>query len=112
MPTARACGRRSTRRPRRRADVLETLHKATVQALKSAPVQEAFKKQMIKAVPNASIADAKAWNERDRALEEAHRDGEGRAAGIGRAAHPGLADGHREAWVEGWKADRRARASA
>ncbi len=43
-------------------DVLDTIHKATVAALKSAPVQEAFKKQMIKAVPNASIADAKAWN--------------------------------------------------
>ena len=43
-------------------DVLETIHKATVAALKSAPVQEAFKKQMIKAVPNASIADARQWN--------------------------------------------------
>jgi tripartite-type tricarboxylate transporter receptor subunit TctC len=43
-------------------DVLETIHKATVAALKSAPVQEAFKKQTIKAVPNASIADAKQWN--------------------------------------------------
>jgi tripartite-type tricarboxylate transporter receptor subunit TctC len=42
-------------------EVLETIHKATVAALKSAPVQEAFKKQMIKAVPNASIADAKSW---------------------------------------------------
>jgi tripartite-type tricarboxylate transporter receptor subunit TctC len=37
-------------------------HKGTVAALKSAPVQEAFKKQMIKAVPDASIAAAKAWN--------------------------------------------------
>jgi tripartite-type tricarboxylate transporter receptor subunit TctC len=43
-------------------DVLETIHKATVAALKSAPVQEAFKKQMIKAVPDASIAAAKTWN--------------------------------------------------
>ena len=43
-------------------EVLDTIHKATVAALKSAPVQDAFKKQMIKAVPNASIADAKAWN--------------------------------------------------
>jgi tripartite-type tricarboxylate transporter receptor subunit TctC len=43
-------------------EVLDTLHKATVAALKSAPVQEAFKKQMIKAVPNASIADARTWN--------------------------------------------------
>jgi tripartite-type tricarboxylate transporter receptor subunit TctC len=43
-------------------EVLETIHKATVAALNSAPVQEAFKKQMIKAVPDASIAAAKAWN--------------------------------------------------
>src|SRR5260221_5570551 len=43
-------------------DVLDTIHKATVAALKSAPVLEAFHKQMIKAVPNASIADAKAWD--------------------------------------------------
>lgn len=48
-------------------DVLETIHKATVAALKSAPVQEAFKKQMIKAVPNATIADAKAWDVAERA---------------------------------------------
>ena len=32
-------------------DVLETLHKAAVQSLKSEPVTTAFKKQMIKAVP-------------------------------------------------------------
>ena len=50
------------RPPRLRREVLETIHKATVAALKSAPVQEAFKKQMIKAVPDASIAAAKAWN--------------------------------------------------
>ena len=48
-------------------DVLETVHKATVAALKSAPVQEAFQKQMIRAVPNASIADAKAWDVTERA---------------------------------------------
>jgi tripartite-type tricarboxylate transporter receptor subunit TctC len=42
-------------------DVLEMLHKATVQALQSEPVQTAFKKQMIKAVPNASLEDARAW---------------------------------------------------
>jgi tripartite-type tricarboxylate transporter receptor subunit TctC len=42
-------------------DVLETLHKATVQALQSEPVQTAFKKQMIRAVPNASLEDARAW---------------------------------------------------
>ena len=43
-------------------EVLETIHKATVAALNSAPVQDAFKKQMIKAVPDASIAAAKTWN--------------------------------------------------
>src|SRR3954462_10170993 len=48
-------------------EVLDTIHKATVAALKSAPVQEAFGKQMIKAVPNASIADAKAWDVTERA---------------------------------------------
>jgi len=43
-------------------DVLETLHKAVAQALGSEPVQTAFKKQMIKPVPNASLEDAQAWN--------------------------------------------------
>ena len=41
---------------------LATVHKAVVQALNSEPVQTAFKRQMIKAVPNASIEDARAWN--------------------------------------------------
>ena len=67
MRTARDCGRRSTRRPRPPRDVLETLHKATVQALKSEPVQTAFKKQMIKAVPNASIDEARAWDKAETA---------------------------------------------
>lgn len=49
-------------------EVLDAIHKATVAALKSAPVQEAFRKQMIKAVPNLSLADARAWNE----MEVAH----------------------------------------
>jgi tripartite-type tricarboxylate transporter receptor subunit TctC len=44
-------------------DVLETVHKAVVQALNSEGVQTTFKKQMIKTVPNASIADARAWND-------------------------------------------------
>lgn len=44
-------------------DVLETIHRSTVQALRSEPVQTAFKRQMIKAVPDASIAAAKAWND-------------------------------------------------
>ena len=43
-------------------DVLATLHRAAVQSLNSEPVQTAFKKQMIKAVPNASIDDAQAFN--------------------------------------------------
>ena len=48
-------------------EVLDTIHKATVAALNSAPVQEAFKKQMIKAVPDASIAAAKVWNAKEMA---------------------------------------------
>jgi tripartite-type tricarboxylate transporter receptor subunit TctC len=43
-------------------EVLDTLQKAVVQALNSEPVQTAFKKQMIKTVPNTSIDDARAWN--------------------------------------------------
>jgi tripartite-type tricarboxylate transporter receptor subunit TctC len=43
-------------------DVLETLHRQTVQALGAPFVQEAFKKQMIKATPDASIEAAAAWN--------------------------------------------------
>ena len=43
-------------------EVQETLRKATVAALNSEPVQTAFKKQMIKAVPNSSLDDAKAWS--------------------------------------------------
>ena len=68
-------------------DVLATIHKATVAALNSAPVQEAFKKQMIKPVPNASIADAKAWSDKEIAhWKHAGRDGEGREAGVTRQA--------------------------
>jgi tripartite-type tricarboxylate transporter receptor subunit TctC len=48
-------------------DMLETLHRATVQALKSEAVQTTFGKQMIKAVPDASIAEAQAWNKRETA---------------------------------------------
>jgi tripartite-type tricarboxylate transporter receptor subunit TctC len=48
-------------------DVLVTIHKAVVQALNSEPVQSAFGKQMIKAVPNASIEDAQAWNKAETA---------------------------------------------
>ncbi len=42
--------------------VLETLHRATMQALKAELVQATFSKQMIKAVPDASIEAAQAWN--------------------------------------------------
>ena len=48
-------------------EALETLHRATVQALNSEPVQTAFKKQMIKSVPNASIAEAQEWNKAETA---------------------------------------------
>jgi hypothetical protein len=47
--------------------VLTTLHRQTVQALNSDPVQTAFKKQMIKAVPDASIEAAAAWNKEEAA---------------------------------------------
>ncbi len=43
-------------------DTLETLHKAVLQALNSEPVQTAFRQQMIKSVPNASIEEAQEWN--------------------------------------------------
>jgi tripartite-type tricarboxylate transporter receptor subunit TctC len=47
--------------------ILDILHKGVVAALNSEPVQTAFKKQMIKAVPNASIEDAAAWNAKESA---------------------------------------------
>jgi tripartite-type tricarboxylate transporter receptor subunit TctC len=43
-------------------EVLATIHKAAVAALKSEPVQTAFAKQMIKAVPSASLEDAQDFN--------------------------------------------------
>ena len=43
-------------------EVLETLRKGVVQALDSEPVQAAFKRQMIKTVPNASLEEARDWN--------------------------------------------------
>src|SRR5215475_1001253 len=43
-------------------EVLETVRRAAVQALASEPVQTAFKKQMIKALPSASLDDAAAFN--------------------------------------------------
>jgi tripartite-type tricarboxylate transporter receptor subunit TctC len=43
-------------------DVLEIVREAAVQALASEQVTTAFKQQMIRAVPSASLADAQAWN--------------------------------------------------
>jgi tripartite-type tricarboxylate transporter receptor subunit TctC len=43
-------------------DVLEVVRKAAVQALGSEQVATAFKQQMIRPLPSASIADAQAWN--------------------------------------------------
>jgi tripartite-type tricarboxylate transporter receptor subunit TctC len=48
-------------------DVLEALHRMTVQALNSEAVQSAFQKQMIKAVPHASIDEARAWSKTEAA---------------------------------------------
>jgi tripartite-type tricarboxylate transporter receptor subunit TctC len=48
-------------------EVLETLHGVTVQALRSDAVQSTFGKQMIRAVPDASIAAAQAWSKREAA---------------------------------------------
>ncbi len=42
-------------------DVIETLHKAISQAVEVPQVQEAFKKQLIQATPNASLAEAQTW---------------------------------------------------
>ena len=91
--TARACGRRSTRPRRRRATCSRRCTRQTVQALNSEPVQDGFKKQMIKAVPNASIDDGEGLEQgRDRLLEEAHRGGEDRAAGVRRSMLPAPVD--------------------
>lgn len=42
-------------------EVIATLHKASTDGLKSAQVQEAFKKQLISATPSASPDEAKTW---------------------------------------------------
>ncbi len=43
-------------------DALDTIFKAAVHALNSEPVQTSFKRQMIKAVPSASIEEAQAFD--------------------------------------------------
>jgi tripartite-type tricarboxylate transporter receptor subunit TctC len=42
-------------------DVLQTIFDATVEAMKTPSVSDAFKKQTFNTVPNASLDDAKAW---------------------------------------------------
>ena len=42
-------------------EVIETLHKAVLQALDSEPVRDSFKKSGIRAAPTASPEDAKSW---------------------------------------------------
>jgi tripartite-type tricarboxylate transporter receptor subunit TctC len=42
-------------------DVIETLHKSIAEAMNAPAVQEAFKKQLIQATPNASPAEAQTW---------------------------------------------------
>ncbi len=42
-------------------EVLETLFKASVEAMKAPAVQDAFKKQNFNVVPNKSLEDAKTW---------------------------------------------------
>ena len=42
-------------------DVLETLHNAVVRALNAPMAQEAYKKQMIRSGPTASLDEAKTW---------------------------------------------------
>ena len=48
-------------------DVLETVFRITTQALRSESVQSAFARQMIKAIPSASLEDAEAFNRAERA---------------------------------------------
>jgi len=48
-------------------NVLETIQKITAQALKSKEVQDTFGKQMIRAIPNSSLADAQAWDKTETA---------------------------------------------
>jgi tripartite-type tricarboxylate transporter receptor subunit TctC len=44
-------------------EILETLHKALLQALSAPAAQEAFKKQIIQAVPTASVDEATTWQQ-------------------------------------------------
>jgi len=53
-----------TRTPR---EVLDTLQQTVARALKSEAVQTTFGKQMIKAIPDASVAEAQAWNKHETA---------------------------------------------
>jgi tripartite-type tricarboxylate transporter receptor subunit TctC len=42
-------------------EVLDTIYKATAEALKSPSVKAAFEKQHFNIVPNASVDDARKW---------------------------------------------------
>jgi tripartite-type tricarboxylate transporter receptor subunit TctC len=42
-------------------EVLQTIFSATIDAMKTPAVSEAFRKQTFNTVPNASLDDAKAW---------------------------------------------------
>jgi tripartite-type tricarboxylate transporter receptor subunit TctC len=42
-------------------ELLETIFKASVQAMQAPSVQEVFKKQNFNVVPNASLDEAKIW---------------------------------------------------
>jgi tripartite-type tricarboxylate transporter receptor subunit TctC len=44
-------------------EALEALHRAATEALRAEPVLDAFRRQGIRAVPNASVDDARAWFE-------------------------------------------------
>ena len=42
-------------------DVIATVHKGVTEAMKASAVQDAFKKQLIEATPNASPEEAATW---------------------------------------------------
>jgi tripartite-type tricarboxylate transporter receptor subunit TctC len=48
-------------------DLLDTLQRTVAQALKAEAVQTTFGKQMIKAIPDASVADAQTWSKSETA---------------------------------------------
>ena len=67
MPPEKGSGPRSMRRPIPRARYWKRCTAPPLQALKTEAVQSTFGKQMIKAVPDASLANAQAWDKRETA---------------------------------------------